>query len=128
MAAYPLIDVAVIIGNEEFYGEALPDTGYDGTVIIPRRYGDEILLDAEQVILTMANGHEMEVNTWDGCLLLEDQSFTVLVQAFGDEFIIGREVLDRMEICFEFESEYASGFSDSDHDDSVNLALKSVRK
>lgn len=98
----PLIDVAVVIGTQSFLGEALPDTGYDGSVIVPIDVGDEVLDSSNRRRLRMADNHPVTVDSWEGQLLVEDRVFDTSVSAFGDQFIIGREMLDEMEICFEF--------------------------
>src|SRR5207244_10414575 len=102
MAAFPLVDVAVIVGSQEFVGEALPDTGYDGWVIIPTEVGAEILQDAERTRLRLADGSRVWAETWEGHLLIDNQTFETEVHSLGDKFILGLEVLNQMEICFEF--------------------------
>ena len=99
---YPLLEVAVVIGTETFFGEALPGTGYGGTVIIPLDVASELERSGHRSFLTMADGHRSAADFWVGSLLLEDRTFRVEVYALGDQFIIGREVLDQMEICFQF--------------------------
>ena len=100
MSEYPLIEVAVMVEHQEFLGEALPDTGYDGSVIIPAYLITEDLGIPEFTSLRMADNTAWDVETWEGRLLIEDRTFEVPVHAFGDQFIVGREVLDQMEICF----------------------------
>lgn len=102
MASYPFLEIAVTIGADTLFGEALPDTGYDGALIVPVEFRREIATAAERRILTMPDRHQVLVDSWDGKLLLGDRSFDVRIYAFDELFIIGREVLDQVEICFEF--------------------------
>jgi len=102
MPSYPLLEIAVIIGSQSFVGEALPDTGFDGDVIIPLSVGEEVLKGSEEVVLQVADGFDILVEARGGELLLADRSFEVAVRALGDEYLIGRGVLDQLEICFEF--------------------------
>jgi predicted aspartyl protease len=102
MPPFPLIEIGVVIGSESLVGEALPDTGYNGAVIIPIDVGHQLGAPSEEVRLTMADGFRVPVEAWVGELLIGNRTFEVSVRALGNEFIIGRQVLDQMEICFEF--------------------------
>jgi predicted aspartyl protease len=99
---YPLIEIAIRIGSQSFLGEALPDTGYDGSVIVPVSVAEEITVNPETRVIGMPDGFSVTVNSWEGELMLEDRNFDVSVSGFGNLFIVGREVLDQLEICFEF--------------------------
>jgi hypothetical protein len=80
-------------------GAALPDTGFDGQVIVPEEIGNE---EAGEHSLVVADGFSVRVDTWEGQLMIADRLWRVGVHALGDQFLIGRGVLDQMEICFEF--------------------------
>jgi predicted aspartyl protease len=99
---YPLVEVCVSVGLHTFFGEALPDTGYVGAVIIPEEIGREVDVPVQRRVLTMADGYHRSVVSWMGLVAIEEKVFRVRVNALGDQFIIGREVLDQMEICFRF--------------------------
>jgi predicted aspartyl protease len=90
------------VGTETFIADALPDTGYDGAVIIPAELSSEILAPMERRSLGIADKRGVKVQSWRGLVLIEDRTLKVRIHAFGDEYIIGRQVLDQMEICFEF--------------------------
>jgi len=110
MIPYPLVEVAVTIGAETFLGEALPDTGFDGSVIVPISLASEIDLVPDLVTIRMADGHRVAVDAWEGELALADRSFAVQVRAFGDQFILGRDLLDQLEICFCYGQEVRLSF------------------
>lgn len=102
MAPYPSVDVVVTVGTQEFFGEALPDTGYDGAIIVPLEVGDAVLAEADIDSLALADDRTVLAETWNGRVLIEDHEFEVIVRALGGRFIIGLEVLNQMEVCFEF--------------------------
>jgi predicted aspartyl protease len=102
MAAYPYIDFALTISSWSVVGEAFVDTGFDGAFIIPRDAGRYIPSDSHRETLRVADGFAYDAETWEAVLDLDERSFPVMAHAFGREYIIGREVLDQMEVCFEF--------------------------
>lgn len=112
MPHYPYLDIVLSIGTSELLGEALPDTGYDGDVIVPRLLASEIAAAPIQSVLRMADQHPVHVDTWDGQLDLNGAPFTVQISAFGDEFIVGRGVLNQLEICFCFGREVRLRFTE----------------
>jgi predicted aspartyl protease len=99
---YPLVELALRVGGTEFTDTALPDTGFDGDLILPRSFSRELAGRRFRDTLVTAGSEVYEVDAWPGVLMLEDRLFRVRVKAFGNQFIIGRGVLDRLEICFEF--------------------------
>jgi hypothetical protein len=102
MSRFPYIEIGVRIGAEWFTGEALVDTGYDGELIIPLTLVPESSGAVSESNLVMPDGHVHEVDGWSAELLIEDHSFLVDATAFGDELIVGRDVISQMEVCFEF--------------------------
>jgi len=43
---------------------------------------------------------------------IEDREFAVRVVAFGSEYVLGRKVLDRLKICFEYGRRVSLEFSE----------------
>lgn len=105
MAEYPLIDIGVVIGSQTYFGEALPDTGYDGAVIIPADTAIDVERPGEQSTLRVADGHVLTVEKWDGQIHIANRCVNEEVRAFGDLWIVGRKVLDQFEVCFHFGKE-----------------------
>jgi predicted aspartyl protease len=99
---YPFVEFALRVGGTEFTDAVLPDTGFDGELIVPRSLGRELAGQRFRDTLVTAGGEVYNVDAWPGVLMLEDRLFRVRVKVFGDQFIIGRAVLDKVEICFEF--------------------------
>jgi predicted aspartyl protease len=104
---YPLVEVAVAVGAWSAVGEALPDNGYSGEMIIPMDVALGIDTPPDQDQLFVADGRGVAVDAWDGELEFAGQTFRVSIKALGDRFIIGRQVLDQVEICFRFGREVA---------------------
>jgi hypothetical protein len=102
MAAYPLVEFVLTVGGWDTEGEALPDTAFEGGLAIPVGVGREIVADPARTELVLADASLVRAPSWDGYLELEEHSFRVEVVALGSAFLIGREVLDQLEICFEY--------------------------
>ena len=99
---YPQIQFALYVENEEYISEAIPDTGFSGDVLIPFGLGREIVRPGREIGLALPSRQVFRADSWPAKLVLEGATFSVRAAAFGDEFLIGRGVLDRLEICFCF--------------------------
>jgi hypothetical protein len=102
MPAYPLIEFLLRVGAWDVVDEILPDTGYDGAVIVPAGVGREIASEPEIGELPLAGGEVHRALMWDGMISIENHEFPVRVPAFGSEHVLGRWVLDQFKICFEY--------------------------
>lgn len=102
MPAYPLIEFTLSIGSWDTSDEAYPDTGFDSGIAIPVGVGREVLADPTATLLRLADNTICEVESWTGLLELERHRFRIEVVALGNRYLIGREILDQLEICFEF--------------------------
>jgi predicted aspartyl protease len=99
---YPWIEFELSIGTWDLLDEAYPDTGFEGGLIIPIGVGRELLARPAKVPMRLADGEIVEVACWSGALAIEAHRFPVQVAAMGARYLLGREVLDQMEVCFEF--------------------------
>src|SRR5687767_3129849 len=102
MPEYPYLEFLLAIGSWETGGEAYPDTGFEGGLAIPLGMAREILADPDTMPLRMADGTVRDVRLWRGTLELDGREFDVDVVALGHRFLVGREILDQLEVCFEF--------------------------
>jgi hypothetical protein len=102
MPDYPRVRAVVSIGEWFMDDEALPDTGFSGGVVIPAGCSDEINQPGEDGLLRLGNDQSVEAPWWGGEIAVGKLTMPTTVWALGDDFVLGREVLDRMEICFEF--------------------------
>lgn len=102
MPTYPYVEFTVSIGTWDWGSEAYPDTAFDGAISIPRTLAAEIDAEAYPAKLELADGTIRSVPAWSGTLWLENECFSVEIVAIGNRCLLGREVLDQIEICFRF--------------------------
>src|SRR5688572_10742328 len=103
MPEYPRVAAVVAIGEGWLLDDdALPDTGFSGGVVVPHRAVDDIPVAPDRGRLRLGDGQRVEAFWWSGELSIQSAVLTVTIWALGDDFLIGREVLDQLEICFEF--------------------------
>jgi len=100
--AYPLLEFVLTIAACDISGSAYPDTGFEGGLIIPVGVGRELVASGVTVPWRLADGSIRTAQTWNGVLELEEHSFRVQAIAMGNRYLIGREILDQLEICFQF--------------------------
>jgi hypothetical protein len=101
-APYPWIEFELAIGTWDVADLAYPDTGFDGGLLIPAGIGREVLASPDWVPLRLADGRTDQVRSWGGMMDIAGRQFSVEVAAMGTRYLLGREVLDQMEVCFEF--------------------------
>jgi hypothetical protein len=101
-AAYPALEIGLCIGTWDVVDWALPDTGYDGGAVIPVGAGREVLAEPYVRDLRLADRSTIEVPAWRGTIDLEGHTFDAEIVAVGDRYLIGRDIRDQLEICFEF--------------------------
>jgi hypothetical protein len=110
---YPLIEFELWVGTYTVTGEAYPDTGFDSGNLIPLGVGREILADPDWTPVRLADGTVRLARSWTGKVGLGEHTFSAEVVALGNRFLLGREVLDRLEICFEFGRQVRLRFRDT---------------
>jgi predicted aspartyl protease len=113
VSPYPLLEFVLSVGTWDTAGEAYPDTGFEGGLAIPLGVGREILAEPDLIPLRLADRSTVEADSWSGELELEGHRFRVEVVALGSRFLLGREVLDQLEICFEFGRHVRLRFADA---------------
>lgn len=69
---------------------------------MPLRAVDDIPAPPQSGRLRLGNNQPVDALWWNGEISIEDFSAAADIWALGEDFVIGREVLDQMEICFEF--------------------------
>jgi hypothetical protein len=108
--AYPLVGFTLEVGTWDTAGEGYPDTGFEGGVTIPVGCGREVLAEPQSAPFRMADGTTVHAPSWTGVLEVDGHRFTVEVIAIGDSYLIGREILDQLEICFSYGREVRLSF------------------
>lgn len=99
---YPWIEFVLTIGTWDVVDAAYPDTGFEGGLLIPSGVGREIVTRATGIRLRLADGEIVRTRSWTGTIEIEDHPIPVEVAALGTRYLLDREVLDQMEVCFEF--------------------------
>ena len=102
MPAYPLLEFGLSIGTWETADYAYPDTGCESGLIIPVGVGREVVAPATVNPWELADGHVVKAKTWSGVVTIEGRRFRAEIAAVGSRYLLGREILDQFEICFEF--------------------------
>lgn len=99
---YPWIEFALTIGTWDIDDLAYPDTGFEGGLLIPAGIGREVLASPAWIPMRLADGAAVQVRSWAGIVETAGRRFSVEVAAMGTRYLLGREVLDQVEVCFEF--------------------------
>jgi predicted aspartyl protease len=109
---YPWIEFSLTIGTWDVADLAYPDTGFEGGLLIPAGVGREILASPALIPMRLADGETVQVRSWGGIVDIAGHRFPVEVAAMGARYLLGREVLDQMEVCFEFGQRVRLRFAD----------------
>lgn len=102
MPDYPQIEIILCVGTWETVVEVCPDTAFEGGISIPRGVGDEIVAEAGRRALMLADGTVTNTRSWSGEVEIENRRVRAEVVSLGTRFLLGREVLDQFEVCFEY--------------------------
>ncbi len=101
---YPYLDIRVEIQGVQLQGPALLDTGYTGELIIPERTLALLGPPIDNRNIFLGNNQPVLSPWYMGTLQIigvaEDFRST-FIQVIGDEYIMGREILDLFEITFD---------------------------
>lgn len=97
---YPYLQVRCRIAAREFDASALVDTGFDGGLVIPvsRRRG--LPEPPREVIVRLGDGSVSRTAEFVGTVLLGNRQMQVTVLFLGDEYLIGRQIVDQLRLCF----------------------------
>ena len=99
---YPWVEFAVSIGTWTYADVAYVDTGYEGGLLIPVAVSRDILADGDRGRLQVGDDAIVPATTWTGVLELNGATFSCDISALGSRFLLGREVIDKLEVCLEF--------------------------
>lgn len=101
---YPYLDIRVEIQGVQLQGPALLDTGYTGELIIPTRTLALLGSPIDRSNIFLGNNEPVSAPWYVGTLQIigvpEDFRST-FIQVIGDEYILGRGILDLFEITFD---------------------------
>ncbi len=98
---YPYLEFRCQVGRRELGGEAYVDTGFDGGLVVPGSvfYAFREPPDS-RALLELGDGSVIQAPQYDGIIELGDRQMQASVICLGDECLLGREIIDRIQICF----------------------------
>ena len=97
---YPYLDIAYWIGGQKLQGSAYVDTGFDGCLIVPEAEGKELMVSFHLTVVALGDGSLRLAHEHRGVLEIGETRFRTTVLFLGDEYLLGREIVDQMRICF----------------------------
>ncbi len=102
---YPYLPIRVEVRGVRFEGLALLDTGYTGELVIPESALEEgIGIPVEHTDIEVGDNRVVNSPTYLGSLEITGLSIIpgVVVNVIGDEYIIGRGILDLYSVTFDY--------------------------
>jgi len=100
---YPYLEVAWRVRHIERNDWAYADTGFEGALIVPDIY--ESLFGQEDVLSLVqtadGQGHQVAAFVGQVTIIGIHETIPARVLAFGNEFLLGRRVLDRYKVTFD---------------------------
>ncbi|MBI3914336.1 MAG: hypothetical protein HY327_09160 [Chloroflexi bacterium] len=76
------------------------DTGYDGGLVIPESERSGLPKPLTEIPVELGDGNRIYSAEYVGTLSLEGRQLDVTVLFLGNEYLIGREVVDQLRLCF----------------------------
>lgn len=97
---YPYLQVRCRVHDRDFNVSGYVDTGYDGGMVIPESERVGLPNPTREAIIQLGDGTHLYSAEYAGTLLLEGMRLKVTVLFLGNEYLIGREVVDQLHLCF----------------------------
>jgi predicted aspartyl protease len=99
---YPYVQVQLSVREQQLEAQAYVDTGFDGHVIVPAGYGLVLGLGDYVSRWRLGDGSEVEAEGYLGIAKIVGLpvSIPAKVSCLGDEFIIGRGIIDHFRVTF----------------------------
>jgi len=101
---YPYLPIRVEVQGESIEALALLDTGYTGSLIVPATFQTQALgLPDARTSLQVGDGRTVAAPVYVGILEIKGfpPMYGIAVTLLGDEYILGRRILDRYEITLD---------------------------
>jgi predicted aspartyl protease len=96
---YPYLQVSCRVGNTQLRGRAYLDTGFDGGLVVP--VNEMGLAPVRLTPIELGDGSLTWLPESRGEIEIGAARFRANVLFAGEEYLLGREVLDRMRVCFD---------------------------
>ncbi len=97
---YPYLNIRCRVGPYRFQDSAYVDTGFDGSLIIPEAEAKGLALPFHLVVVELGDGTPTLAHEHRGVVELGEANLRATILFLGDEYLLGREIVDRMRICF----------------------------
>ncbi len=97
---YPYLPFSCRVHDREFTGEGYVDTGYDGGLVIPESEGKGMPTALAIMPIELGDGKRIYVPHYVGTVSLEKKRFQATVYFLGNEYLIGRQIVDQLRLCF----------------------------
>jgi predicted aspartyl protease len=97
---YPYLDIACWIGDQKLQGSAYVDTGFDGCLIVPEAEARELMVPFHLTVVELGDSSLKLAHEHRGVVEIDEASFRASILVLGDEYLLGREIVDQMRICF----------------------------
>jgi predicted aspartyl protease len=101
---YPYLDIRVTIGDWRGESSALPDTGFTAELVVPETLlNQDIGFPDEHIAVEVGDGRIVNSPVYLGAIEIPGLSTIpdVTIIAIGNEFIIGRGIIDLFRVTFE---------------------------
>lgn len=100
---YPYLQAKLIVPHYETATRAYLDTGFEGYFVVPAAVSTSLGPPHYTVPLELADGSIVEAEAYLGLVEIVglEETFTALIVSLGDEFLIGRGVIDRLRVTFD---------------------------
>ena len=99
---YPYVPVRFAVGGATRTPEAMVDTGFDGALIVPESLADQLPTEDEWTPWRLADGSVIWMPLYLATLQVGSfTSFAGTVHVVGDEYLVGRAVIDRFSVTFD---------------------------
>lgn len=101
---YPYLPIRVEVQGDSIETLALIDTGYTGSLIVPATFQREALGRPDaRTSLQVGDGRTVAAPVYMGILEIKGfpPMYGIAVTLLGDEYILGRRILDRYEITLD---------------------------
>jgi predicted aspartyl protease len=108
----PGVPLIISVGTWDLEANAVIDTGFEGAVTVPHWLGPDILAEPEIIPFALADGTLRDALVWEGRVEIEGRAFRPEVAALGTQFLLGREILDQLHVCFDFGRSLRVRFAD----------------
>jgi|Deesub1362B_J571_1020462.scaffolds.fasta_scaffold10007_2 predicted aspartyl protease len=97
---YPYLPFRCQVGEWSFDDWAYVDTGFDGGLIVPESEAPMLGIPLKPTLVELGDGSLILALEYEGLIRLGEAEMPVMVLCLGTEYVLGREVIDELRICF----------------------------